>query len=85
MTKQEVEQLFEDNVREIQKMNIAAGSMVRGLIYELERSDRNTYIRLRDAEKEGHVVYYDFVEGEMASLPSYVVEFSGLHNRRPIL
>ena len=38
--------------------------MVKNLIMELERKNRNTYIRLRDPEEGGHVVYYDFVQGD---------------------
>ncbi len=64
LTEQEKEKLFEDNINQINKMNVAAGSMVKGLIMELERGDRDTYIRLRDAEEDGHIVYYDFVQGD---------------------
>ncbi|MFQ5865737.1 MAG: hypothetical protein ACE5IW_10965 [bacterium] len=64
LTEQEKEKLFEDNIVQINKMNVAAGSMVKGLIMELKRGDRNTYIKLRDAEENGHVVYYDFVQGD---------------------
>jgi hypothetical protein len=30
----------------------------------LERDNRNTYIKLRDAVSEGHAVHYDFVSGD---------------------
>ena len=62
LTPQEIEELFHHNIMQINKMNIAAGSMVKGLIMELERGDRNTYIKLRDAHE--HLVYYDFVQGD---------------------
>lgn len=64
MTQEEIEALFEHNVREIDRMNIAAGSMVKGLIMELERGTRRTYIRLRDASPGGHTVSFDAVQGD---------------------
>jgi hypothetical protein len=64
LTEEEKEKLFKDNVAQINKMNVAAGSMVKGLIMELKRGNRNTYIKLRDAVENGHVVYYDFVQGD---------------------
>lgn len=63
MTEQEKDRLFEENIQELNKMNISAGSMVKGLIMELQRNDRGTFIRLRDAEQDGHLIYYDYVEG----------------------
>jgi len=56
--------LFEANVQQINVMNVAAGSMVKGLIMELERDGRNTYIKLHDAVANGHAVNYDSVQGE---------------------
>lgn len=56
--------LFENNVQEINKMAVAAGSMVKGLLMELDRGDRDTYIRLHNAVSNGHSVKYDFVEGD---------------------
>jgi N-acetyl-anhydromuramyl-L-alanine amidase AmpD len=64
MNEQEIDELFEHNARELNKMDVAAGSMVKGLIMELERNDRNTYIKLRDATPDGHTVHYDFIEGQ---------------------
>ena len=60
----EKDALFEANVQQIDSMNIAAGSMVKGVIMELQRDNRNTYIRLHDAVPGGHIVHYDFVEGD---------------------
>jgi hypothetical protein len=34
------EKLFEHNIKQINLMNIAAGSMIKGLIMELERKGR---------------------------------------------
>ena len=64
MTPAEIEQLFQANVAQINLMKVAAGSMVKGLLMELERNNRNTYIRLREAVPNGHVVLYDFVQGD---------------------
>ena len=64
MNEQDKEALFEHNISELNKMNVSAGSMVKGLIMELERGDRDTYIRLHDAVANGHKVNYDFVEGD---------------------
>ena len=64
LTQQERDDLFDHNVDEINKMAVAAGSMVKGLIQELDRKSRDTFIKLRDAEQNGHVVYYDFVAGD---------------------
>ncbi|PKD44270.1 N-acetylmuramoyl-L-alanine amidase [Rhodohalobacter barkolensis] len=63
MSESEIDNLFEENAKELNKMNVSAGSMVKGLIQELERDNRGTYIRLRDAVKNGHQISYDFVEG----------------------
>jgi len=56
--------LFEHNVQQINKMNVAAGSMVKGLIMELEREARETFIRLKDPGVDGHIVHYEFVKGD---------------------
>jgi hypothetical protein len=64
MNRTEIEELFQHNVQQIDRMNIAAGSMVKGLILELERKNRDTYIRLRNPDPDGHTVEYDFVSGD---------------------
>lgn len=64
MTEEERKKLFEDNIQEINKMYVPAGSMVKNLIMELERNNRNTYIKLHDAVADGHVIHYDFLEGD---------------------
>ncbi len=64
MEKEEIDELFEHNIKELNKMDVAAGSMVKGLIMELERDERDTYIKLSDAEDGGHSIHYDFVEGD---------------------
>ncbi len=64
LTEPEIEALFRQNMQELNKMYVAAGSMVKGLIMELERGDRRTYIRLKDAVPNGHVVHYELVQGD---------------------
>jgi hypothetical protein len=66
MTPAEIDALFEANVQVILKMNTAAGSMVKGLIQELCRDDRGTYISLSDPDPDGHTVSYDFKQGDQA-------------------
>jgi len=56
-------QLFEDNVQQIFKMDLMSGAMVKQLILELQQPGRDTHIRLRDAEVDGHTVFYSVVEG----------------------
>lgn len=56
--------LFAHNLEQIDQMNVAAGSMVKGLIMELERGSRDTFIRLRDPDVGGHGVSYDFMKGD---------------------
>jgi hypothetical protein len=63
MNQAEIEELFQHNVLQIDKMNVAAGSVVKGLIMELERKNRDTYICLRNPAPGGHTVEYDFVSG----------------------
>ena len=64
MTSEDIDKLFEHNVQQINVMNIVAGSMVKGLIMELERGDRNTYIKLENPTPGGHTVDYTFIEGD---------------------
>lgn len=69
----DTDELFEHNIQQINVMNVAAGSMIKGLIMELERGDRDTYIKLRDAVAGGHKVNYDFVKGD----PGLVFRIAG--------
>ncbi len=64
MTENELDQLFKDNIKQINQMNVAAGSMLKGLIMELERGERGTYIKLSNAVTDGHAVDYEFVQGD---------------------
>ena len=71
MTPEENDELWAHNVEEFGKMAVGAGAMIKGLLRELERKQRNTYIRLRDAVLDGHRVEYDFVEGDRALVAKY--------------
>lgn len=64
LSQDEKDELFENNVNEINKMNISAGSLIKDLIMELERDNRNTYIKLHDAVPDGHVVHYTLATGD---------------------
>jgi len=64
ISEEEKNKLFENNINEINKMYVSAGSLVKNLIMELERDNRNTFIRLHDAVMNGHLIHYDFVEGD---------------------
>ncbi len=64
MTSEALDQLFTQNVQLLNQMNVAAGSVVKGLLLELERSDRKTYIRLKDPAPGGHTIAYEFVQGD---------------------
>ena len=60
----EVEELFEQNVAQFSKLNRAAAAVVKGVLYELQRGDRDTFIKLYDAQENGHIVYYKMVQGD---------------------
>ncbi|RPI72064.1 MAG: N-acetylmuramoyl-L-alanine amidase [Ignavibacteriales bacterium] len=65
----EINSLFQDNLAQFSIMNRAAGNMVKGLLWELQDSGRNTYIRLRNAQPNGHIVFYDLVQGNPGLVP----------------
>jgi len=58
----ELDHLFAANIEQIRKMAVSAGSLVKGLIMELER--RDIYIRLYGAAVGGHKVEYKMVIGK---------------------
>ena len=62
LTDDELQRLYASNVEQIIALSVAAGSVVNGLIMELER--RDTYIRLYYAERDGHRVEYEFLSGD---------------------
>jgi N-acetyl-anhydromuramyl-L-alanine amidase AmpD len=64
LTEKEINELFENNIQQINKMHVPAGSMIKGLIMELSFSSTPTYIKLKDAIKNGHKVSYEFIQGD---------------------
>ena len=57
----EIDALFAHNVRQLDRLDVAAGSLVKALLMELER--RNMYLRLADAALYGAGVRYEVVQG----------------------
>ncbi len=64
MTDQEIQALLTHNAGQINEMDVAAGSVVKSMIVVLESHGRDTYIRLKDPVPGGHIVHYEFVEGD---------------------
>jgi len=64
LTEEEINKLFEQNMKELNKLYVPAGSMIKGLIMELARNEKKTYIELKNAKKDGHIIYYDFIQGD---------------------
>lgn len=56
------DKLFEDNIQQINKMDVASGSMIKQVILELEQE--NTFIQLSNAVENGHSVNYNVLEGK---------------------
>lgn len=53
--------LFHDNMQQVNAMQPASGSMIKQVLQTLESNNPATYIRLRDAS--AHRVYYEVIEG----------------------
>ena len=62
LTNEDIETLFDRNVHRLNRMNTAAGSLVKHLLMELER--RRTYLRLEDPNTGEHTIGYDVVQGD---------------------
>ena len=69
LTTDEIQKLFQENVAQFSSLADGAGAMVKGLLWELQDDNRNTYIRLRDAVHQGYVVFYDMVQGDSNLIP----------------
>ncbi len=59
----DIQKLHESNILEMMKLERSAGSLVKGLMWELQADGRGTYIRLVDADKNGFSVKYELVAG----------------------
>lgn len=61
LTVEEIDALFDRNARRIDRLDVAAGSLVKHLLMELER--RDTYVELDTPEPGAHDVGYALAEG----------------------
>lgn len=64
MTENEIEALLRHNTVQTNTMHVSAGSVIQALLTELDRSGRNTYVRLTDPAAGGRRVEYEFVQGD---------------------
>jgi hypothetical protein len=62
LTEVEVEALFTRNTRRLDRMSVAAGSLVKTLLMELER--RDVYVKLATPAPGARTVGYDVVQGD---------------------
>ncbi|HLB37179.1 MAG TPA: N-acetylmuramoyl-L-alanine amidase [Gemmatimonadales bacterium] len=67
LTSREIESLFARNVGHLNRMDAAAGSLVKALLMELER--RQTYLRLEMPEEGAHAIRYDVIQGDRRRVP----------------
>ncbi len=67
MNTQQIERLFGENMMEVNKMDIASGSMIKAFLQALE-SNGLVYIKLSDAVLDGHKVSYVHKEGDKSLL-----------------
>jgi hypothetical protein len=58
----ELDALFTSNTRRLDRMHVAAGSLVKTLLMELER--RRVYLRLTTPLPGAHAIEYDVVQGD---------------------
>jgi hypothetical protein len=81
---EQIQKLFQDNVAQFSKMNRTAANMVKGLLWELQDNGRNTYIRLKNAIENGHVVFYELVQGDhsLIDLAAQSLGFRSWDNNR---
>ncbi|MBI2401355.1 MAG: N-acetylmuramoyl-L-alanine amidase, partial [Gemmatimonadetes bacterium] len=66
LTSREIEALFAQNAARIHAMDIAAGSLVKWLLMELER--RRTYLRLAEPKPGTHTIGYEVVQGDRGAV-----------------
>ncbi len=67
MNTQQIEKLFGENMMEINKMDIASGSMMKAFLQALE-SNGLVFIELSGAVLDGHKVSYVHKEGDKSLL-----------------
>ncbi len=76
LTSAEIEALFERNVLRLDRMDTAAGSLVKNLLMELER--RSTYLELDTPVPGAHDVAYEVAQGDRESV-SRIAKALGFH------
>jgi len=76
LTSREIEALFSENARRIDAMDVAAGSLVKALMMELER--RRTYLELHEPEPGAHAIGYEVAQGDRESV-SRIAKALGFH------
>ena len=64
LSETQAEALFKSNITQLSRLSTGAGSLVKGLIMELERC--GTFIRLSGAQRGGHEVKYELLSGSRA-------------------
>ena len=84
LTKDEIDKLFQDNLNQFSIMSRGAGNMVKGLLWELQDEDRDTYIRLKNAASNGFIVNYDLVQGDpkLVAIAAQSLGFKSWDNNR---
>lgn len=75
MNQAEIKALFAANIQQLNKLNIAAGSMVKTLLQSAENSQ--VYLELSDPEEGGHSIGYRLVEGD-ERVVSALADYLGL-------
>jgi hypothetical protein len=80
----QIQKLFKENLAQLSKMNLIAGSMIKGLLWELQDNSRDTYIRLHDAADQGFIVHYDIVRGnpKLVALAAESLGFKSWENNQ---
>jgi len=66
LNSRQIEDLFAQNARCINAMDVAAGSLVKALLMELER--RRAYLRLAQPQPGAHAVGYELVQGDRGAV-----------------
>ncbi|HWP38188.1 MAG TPA: N-acetylmuramoyl-L-alanine amidase [Gemmatimonadales bacterium] len=62
----DVEALFAGNARRLDRLNVAAGSLVKALLMELQR--RDVHVKLKTPLPGTHTIEYDVVRGDRAEV-----------------
>ncbi len=82
LTSRTIEALFQGNAQRIDAMDVAAGSLVKALLMELER--RRTYLKLAEPKAGAHAIGYEVVQGSAQNVRSlaHALGFEKVNNGR---